>query len=162
MKDERTYNLDKPSHRTALMTIVNGLSGLQRVTFKPAYRGRTLRQNSYYWGCALPTIRDGMEETWGERLIVDEVHEFLRAKFLDKPVVNRETGEVVGRRAGSTAALNVNEFVQYLDQCIKFAGEYLNTEIPEASHSFASSDDANTPNSNNPDRGMDHAIVTTD
>lgn len=129
---EQIYNLDKPTQRTSLMNVINAWTGMVRVSIKKAHRGRTLNQNGYYWAAILPAIRDGMEEMWGENLSVDEVHLFLRSRFLDKPVVNRETGEQMGSTAGSTAKLDVSEFVTYLDSCIKFAGEYLNVEVPEA------------------------------
>ena len=97
-------------------------------------RDRIEKQRSLY----VPLTPRRGEQNSGVKLTVDEVHEFLKAKFLDKPVVNRETGECMGIRAGSTAKLDVAEMVTYLDSCILFAAEYLGVEVSEATHGDSS------------------------
>ena len=128
--DTQILNLDNPKTRAMLCGWVQSIRGIHRVSIRKAHRGRTLSQNAYLWGVVYPAVRAGLNEAWGEDMNVDEVHEWMKARFLARPVVNRQTGECMGERPGSSAGLDVSEFCRYVDQVINFAAEWLNVTVP--------------------------------
>jgi hypothetical protein len=133
-KSERTIDLSHPLQKRLLIDWIKSRQGLHTVEIHKLRDQRSLAQNAYLWGVVYPHVLVGMQEAWGDEEITtaDEVHEFLKKKFLQRPVVNRKSGELMGYTEPSTAALDTAEFAAYLDQIIKFASEYLNTEIPIA------------------------------
>ena len=90
---------------------------------------RSNPQNRYYWGCIIPAIQQGLLETQGEWISIDEVHEFLKQNFNYKEIVNDKTGEVL-RLGITTTDKSTLEFEEYMDKCRQFADEYLNIIIP--------------------------------
>jgi len=97
-------------------------------TVRKAVDRRSNPQNRYYWGIVIPAIKAGLKDG-GMVLQTNEVHELLKFRFLkeDRPIGN--DGEFI-TIPGSTAVLDVDEFVAYTDRCIQFAAEYLNVNIP--------------------------------
>lgn len=131
-KINTTLDLSDRTSKRKLLTEIGALQGLYEVAVCPRRVTRSNAQNSYLWGVVYEAIRLGISEAWGEDLSADEVHIAMRERFLSRPIVNRNTGEVVQNIAGSTAALNTTEFADYLDKIIKFGGEFLNVEVPPA------------------------------
>lgn len=80
-------------------------------------KGRSLNQNSYYFGCVVELI----SETTG--MTPSEVHDALKLKFLRVVKGKMET-------LRSTTELNTQEFEFYLDQVRLFATTELNCVIP--------------------------------
>jgi len=132
MSEIAILDFDSPAIRKIAINIIKGLRGPHYFDTRKCIGNRTTPQNNYYWGCVLIHVTKGLNNQWGEQLTDDEVHEILRKKFLSTPIVNKETGEVVGERTRSTASLNKEEFSHYLEQIFKFAAEYLNIQIPPA------------------------------
>lgn len=89
---------------------------------------RSLPQNAYYHGIIVPEIKRGMFEIGYDEISTNEVHEFLKAKFLQKETINKKTGEVI-YVPGSTAKLTIIEFNEFLEKCQRFAAEYLSIVI---------------------------------
>lgn len=115
-----------------LIARIESSRGLHRVQLRPAKRGRTLTQNAYLWGVVYPAVLEGLEDRWGESMTIDDVHAWMKARFLSEPVVNRLTGEVVGERPGSSGRLSVDQFCQYLDKVIRWARDELGVIVPPA------------------------------
>lgn len=134
---ETMMDLSSPDNRRKLMVTIGRLTGMYQVSLKPRRITRTNAQNSYVWGVVYESVRAGIREAWGEDLSADEVHLMMRARFLERPVVNRETGEVQQVIAGSTAALSVSEFAEYIDKIVQFAAEFLNVTVPPADPMYA-------------------------
>lgn len=107
------------------------LKGKQSVEIKKWRKTRSLNQNSYMWAAVYPAIANGMAELWGESVTPEEAHLFCRSKFLDRPLIDRASGQEMGRIPGSTAILTTEAFAEYLNKCIKWAGEDLGIEIPQ-------------------------------
>jgi hypothetical protein len=80
-----------------------------------------------------------MQEAWGESVTVEEAHFFCKDKFLSRPILDHNTGEVRGKTFPSSADKDTKQFAEYIDHIIKFAAEDLGMEIPEADSSYASS-----------------------
>ena len=92
-------------------------------------RKRTQNQNAYYWAVIVQMICDGLNAA-GENVNPQEVHEFLKFRFLRIQKTDPDTGELLWEYSRSTSALKAFEFSLYLDQCIQFAAEYLGIQIP--------------------------------
>lgn len=99
------------------------------VTIQRKKKHRSDPQNRYYWGVVVEMIRAGMKDM-GDEVTVEQVHEFLKWRFLRVQKVDENTGEVLYEYAGSTRKLGTIAFSEYVENCCKFAGEYLGVEIP--------------------------------
>lgn len=104
------------------------------LTIEDAENIRTRNQNAYYFAAIVTPITEAFNEA-GERFEPDDVHEILKYKFLRVVNVDEWTGEIKAEYVRSTAKLKIYEFSFYLEDCIRFASEYLHLEIkPPAAH----------------------------
>jgi hypothetical protein len=132
-KERAVFDFDNAGVRTMAKRLIDQARGLWWWELSKCRDQRSKEANGYYWSTVLPHVTAGIREAWGEiDFTDDESHEFLKRRFLEKPVINRNNGEVVGYTEPSTAKLDTAEFGAYLDNVIKFAAEYLNIEIPVA------------------------------
>lgn len=99
------------------------------VTVERKRKKRSLNQNAYYWGIIVAQIHAAMNQS-GENVEPNEVHEFLKFRFLRVQKIDEETAELIYEYGRSTQKLNTVEFALYLDNCIQFAAQYLNIVIP--------------------------------
>jgi hypothetical protein len=99
------------------------------VLFRLKKKHRSDPQNRYYWGVVVEMIRAGMKEM-GDTVTPDQVHEFLKWRFLKEQRIDETTGEVLYEYAGSTAKLKTAEFGEYIEKCCQFAAEMLGVSIP--------------------------------
>ena len=99
------------------------------VTIEKKRVKRSLDANAYYRGVAVVLITEALIEL-GHDVTTREVHEFLKAKFNTKEIVNKMTGQVEMMPV-STASLNSSEFNEYLQKIIIWAAEFLGVVIPE-------------------------------
>ena len=91
---------------------------------------RSHNQNSYYWGCVIPLMQDGLTDSgWNELNTPSKVHEFLLEQFTRKELVNHKTGEVKSIRVGSSE-LTTTEFNTYIEMIQHYASEYLGIIVP--------------------------------
>lgn len=131
-RDEQILDLSNPTQKKLLIEFIKSRDGLHWIDIRRCRDQRSLNQNAYLWGVVYPRVARSMSELWGERIDNYDVHEFLKDKFLKRPMIDRRSGEVVGYTVPSSASLDTAEFGEYLDQIIKFAGEYLSIDIPLA------------------------------
>lgn len=113
--------------------IRKAFTGLQDGTYQVKIsprKVRSLQQNAYYWGVVCEMVKDGLQDVGYRSIQTEEdAHEFLKALFLKKQVVNEETGEAIEIH-GSTATMLTQEFNFYIDQVLQWAAEYLGIVIP--------------------------------
>lgn len=100
------------------------------LTIRRKRKRRSDPQNRYYFGVVVEMVRLGLEGTTGETFNADEAHEFLKSRFLEVLIIDKETGEEIGRMPGSTKKLTVQEFGEYIEKCCRFAAEYLGVNVP--------------------------------
>jgi len=88
---------------------------------------RSPQANAYYWGVVVKSLADHTGYT------PDETHDVLKIKFLPKDVALRTgTGTVIAEFVigGSTRALSVGEFYDYVERIRQWAFDALEVDIP--------------------------------
>lgn len=128
----QVLNLSDASVKAGFVRRVQGLEGVYAVKIAKYRRRRSLQQNRFYWGAILPVICGGIAEAWGEPITADEAHLLLKQMFLSRPIVNKQTGEEMGRVPPSSASLNVDQFSEYIEKIAKFSAESLGVVLPSA------------------------------
>lgn len=144
MPDLHVLDLSRPEVKMRLVQRIMALEGPHEVidrggvlTIKQRHRGRTLRQNAFYWVAVVPAFVDALREQWGEEVSEDDAHAMLKERFLKvrKRRVDEETGEIPGvlEYVRSTTTLTTVEFSDYIDQCRKFLMEWFRVEVEDPS-----------------------------
>lgn len=90
---------------------------------------RSNSQNAYYFGCIIPLVRDGLINTTGEIFDLTETHNFLKAQFCYKELINESTGEIV-KIPKSTTDNSTTDAEIYYEQIRRFADDFLGVKIP--------------------------------
>ena len=103
-----------------------------RLTAERLYNKRSLAQNSYLHAYLFPETRKALIEAgWNEHEITEEiVKDFLKEKFLKTESYNETTGECI-TYTKNTSSLTTIEAMYFIDQVIKWAGEYLHYTLLE-------------------------------
>jgi hypothetical protein len=128
---EMVMNLSQPQTKAALIRSVQCMEGPHRISIVKYRKRRSDAQNKYLWGALYPMVAQGISAQWGETMTADEAHEFLKLRFLRKPVVDRTTGTQKGWTVPTTTALSTAEFAEYVEKIAAFAAEQLGIVIPE-------------------------------
>lgn len=98
------------------------------LTIQRKRRRRSLEQNAYYFGVVVPIVCAGLQDA-GYRVTREVTHEFLKATFYKKELVNESTGEVL-QTVGSTSEMSTVEMMDYFQEITQWAAEFLNVQIP--------------------------------
>ena len=93
------------------------------------FRKRTSPQNRYYWSVIIFYWREILTTEYGEQISTATAHEFLKANFNYKELVNEETGEVL-RIPKSTTENKTFEMEEFHEICRQKALEFFNVVIP--------------------------------
>jgi len=88
---------------------------------------RSLSANGLYWQW-VDRIRWHVAESTGQIYSAEELHEWLKGKFL--PTKTVEVGGETQRCRLSTAKLNTKEFGEYMDQIDKYCSANLMLFLP--------------------------------
>ncbi len=123
-------NFSDEHAKAAFIGQLRHLTGLFSIKMSRRKRKRTHQQNAYLWSTVYVALAAGFREAWGESFSVDEVHIICKEMFLSRPVINRDTGEIVAHTYPSSAVLSIQDFSDYLEKIFKFAGESLNCVVP--------------------------------
>jgi hypothetical protein len=117
------------ANRKAITDAIKSFEGKNIIiSIEKRKKKRSNNQNSFYW-LVIDMMREGFNNTLGENVGVQEVHEFLKNRFLFKEIVNENIGEVV-KMPKSTTELSTIEFEEYLDNIRSFGLEFLGITIP--------------------------------
>lgn len=107
--------------RDAYDMAVSALDGKSvEVSIGDLFKNRSIPQNKLYWGGVVRAISDHTG------MFPDEVHEFLKRKFLTREF--HYQGRVF-EYARSTTGLDTKEFTDYVDKCVMWAGSELGLSI---------------------------------
>jgi hypothetical protein len=91
---------------------------------------RSDNQNRFYWVAIVPTMLAGFKEL-GNEMDLESTHEFIKANFNYKEVVNEQTGDVL-KVPKSTATLNKTEFSEMIEKANLFCIEWFGFSLPES------------------------------
>jgi hypothetical protein len=95
---------------------------------KEKKKKRSNSQNGYLWAVVNQMVCKRLIEL-GHDVDMEETHDFLKASFNYKEVINENTGEVFKIPKG-TSALSTEEFSEYIERVIRFGAEVLDIQIP--------------------------------
>ncbi len=110
--------------------ILRNFAGMQvEITIQKKRKNRSLEQNAYYWSVVVPMVQIGLMDA-GYKVGKEETHEFLKATFNKKELVNEQTGEIL-QTVGSTAGMSTVDMMEYFREITTWALEFLGIEIPE-------------------------------
>lgn len=139
---ERVVDFDNPRERAKVASGVQQLRGRWRLTFVRYRPRRSDRQNRYYHPAFVDPYKAMLCDVSGELITHDMAHEDLKRRFLMKPVIDKETGVLMGEVVGSTTKLSTVEFNEYLDRCAEFLAT-LGIIVPDPSEYRECEDAAN-------------------
>jgi hypothetical protein len=91
---------------------------------------RSLPQNNFYFGVCVKMIKDELHRRGHDEFSAQDVHDWLKAMFNYKEIINEETGEF-DRIPRSTATLNKDEFNTYIERVQRYAAEKFSLVIPD-------------------------------
>lgn len=91
---------------------------------------RSYLQNRYYWGTVVELLYVAFRD-FGEDVSRETVHEMLKAKFLERTMTDKNSGEIIGHYSGSTADLTTVEFMEYVERIQMWAMQTFEINIPE-------------------------------
>lgn len=100
-----------------------------KLTFEKKTKQRSINQNAYYWGVIVEIVRGCLHDLTGDVYTKEETHEFLKAKFLFKEVVNEATGEIINVPK-STTENSTTDCEVYHEEIRRFALSFFDTIIP--------------------------------
>lgn len=116
-------------NRKDLSEIVKQYEGKEvQICFSKPVKKRSHPQNRYYYGCVVPLVKIGLIDATGEQYSNEQAHELLKSEFLKQEVTLKDK---VVLRTKSTTELTTAEWEIYMQECRRFAAEYLNTDIQE-------------------------------
>jgi len=95
---------------------------------KERKKKRSNSQNSYLWAVVNQMVCRRLIEL-GHDVDMEETHDFLKASFNYKELVNEDTGEVFKIPRG-TSELSTEEFSEYIERVVRFGAEILGIIIP--------------------------------
>jgi hypothetical protein len=116
---------EQPAFLMRISKLKNQRAELQLIIGKK----RTIPENNYYWGCIVEMIMLEINEQWGETFSKNDIHEFLKNRFLDGVEISNENGEIISIRK-STKDNTTTMQEEYHENCRRFAKDFLNLTIP--------------------------------
>jgi hypothetical protein len=132
-----SIDMTQADNKRRVIQSVGVLTGLYEVTIEPRRSTRSNQQNKWYWACLVRAFGEYMRDQDYDITSDDECHEFLKARFLATTVVNKTTGEVLGRRVKSTTELTTEQFSDYCERCRAWMADFFGiiVPVPEPFHS---------------------------
>jgi hypothetical protein len=128
--DSKVVNGKLEKNRDLISDVINSLEGKDIIiTIEKKRKKRSNPQNAYYFGFVIPMMKQGFYNSLGEHVGTDEIHTFLKNRFLFKEIVNENNAEII-KMPQSTTELTTIQFEEYLDKIREFGLEFLNITIP--------------------------------
>jgi hypothetical protein len=128
--ESKVLNGKLEKNRDLLSEVIQSLEGKDIVIIiEKKKKKRSNPQNSYYFGVVIPLMKQGFYNSLGEHVGTDEIHTFLKNRFLFKEIVNEQNAEII-KMPQSTTELSTIQFEEYLDKIREFASEFLSIQIP--------------------------------
>lgn len=100
------------------------------ITVEKRRKTRSTQQNRWYWGVCVPLIREKLIELGNDGLSNEDVHYFLKEKFLQGCDIILADGEIV-KGEPTTTALSTSEAMDFYALIQKWSAEILDLLIPD-------------------------------
>mgnify|MGYP001586268749 FL=1 len=100
-----------------------------KITFETISRLGTNYQMRYYRGVVIPYLNDAFRDL-GNEWSNDKAHKIMRHRSV-VAVEHHQVGEQIVPLIKSTGDFTKQEWIDYIDEVIRFANEELNITIPE-------------------------------
>jgi hypothetical protein len=128
--ESKVLNGKLETNRELLSDVIKSLEGKDIIiTIEKRRKKRSNHQNAYYFGLVIPMMKQGFYNSLGEHVGTDEIHTFLKNRFLFKEIVNENNAEII-KMPQSTTELTTIQFEEYLDKIREFSMEFLGINIP--------------------------------
>ena len=88
---------------------------------------RGVKMNSYVWGVVYKEVQMALNDL-GNEFTVDDIHEWCKQEFNSINIIG-EGGEVIGKKGGSTSALNNSEHIEYWQKIRTWSLDFLKIDI---------------------------------
>lgn len=147
-------DMDSLHNKRRLMAKIGSMSGLWEFQMRPRKKRRSLNANAYYWAAFIPGWLEWLREASGEPWITaEQAHEALKKHVLGtKPIINKETGEVVDEVPPDTHTMDTAEFAQYLDRAAEFLASFCGILVTPSEMYFDQKEKQNVSNGNRNNR----------
>jgi hypothetical protein len=106
------------------------------LTISRRKKKRSNAQNSWYWGVAIPIIKNALKQA-GNWLTEDDTHDLIKMALAKRcpdlvmeSIVMPDTGEVI-ERLRSTTTMTTTEFMEYKMFIQQWAAEVLGVDVPD-------------------------------
>lgn len=119
-------------NRNMVLDAIRSFNGKDVViSFEKPKKKRSNNQNSFYWGCVIPLIQQGLKDATGEFRSSDNIHyNILLPLFAPlRELVNTTTGEITSERLTSSD-MTTTQFCEYIMELQKWGKEFLDIDIP--------------------------------
>ena len=109
--------------------------GRYKLTVEKYHRKATHLQFSYLYGVVYPLFMIAANNAGYEFTTVEELDAWCKQQWANKPIMNRETGELVTIPQNKSEFITVDENA-YCDILRNYASEYFGTYIPEPDKTY--------------------------
>jgi hypothetical protein len=103
-----------------------------KITIEKLSAKRSNQQNSYLHLILTIFSNELIDYTGDDTWDLESVKNMCKAKFLSEDVVNKETGEVVGRKIKKTSQCNKLELAEFIDKVQRYAMQEFGIYLPTA------------------------------
>ena len=127
-KEGKPYQM--PNERIFQRELDNLPPGKYQHTVERYKRKATHSQFKYLYSVVYPLSLLALNNAGYEFTSIEQVDLFWKEMFASKPILNRETGEIMNIPMCKSEFMTVDEIV-YTDAIRNYCSEYLNTNIPD-------------------------------
>lgn len=115
--------------------------GKYQITVEKYKRVATHQQFGYLYSIVYPLSLIALNNAGYEFTDIDQVDAFWKEMFATKPLLNRETGEIMTLPLAKSEFMTIDEMA-YTDSIRNYCSEYLNTNIPDPDKDWKRKKDA--------------------
>jgi hypothetical protein len=129
MKESFTTHIENGRFTHVPKGLINQFESKRIKVTIESEKNRSLKQNKYYFGVVITFCQDGILETQGERVSIEQAHSFLKYNCNYLEITNTESGEIA-RMEKPTKNLTTIEWEIYTEQCRRFLKEWFGIQTP--------------------------------
>jgi len=126
--ENRKLRFDAPHYAAHVLDELEGKRF--EMTISVEKRKHTDPQRKYYFAVIVEMVYAAIRNL-GNEVYRDDVHEFLKNKFLTKDLMGKG-GEILGIYSPSLSRLSKEAMMDYIDAIIRWSAEFLGLVIPDA------------------------------